>query len=355
MQVEVRAIEKLRNKSLGKLEVSKIDMSLASMILAVEGPYSSVFESEKKGEFNFYHNVVKFEYYWVSLSHLIQSGGFIFTIQYLCFSLQGMFQSPVFYSFHLLDVIERFPTLKNVIRSVTENLAQLMLTAMLGVIIIYIYGVIAYLFIADLYFDEGIHQGLINKAGDSICMSLLHCFLSTFNYGLRTGGGIGEFLPAETGASYNSVAFTIRFFFDLSFFLLVIIILLNVVFGIIIDTFAMLREGASQDENDMKNYCFICGLDRVQIDRDTEEGYDFQKHRTEDHYIWNYVFFLIYLSDKNTSDMNGVESSINEQVMNEELAWIPLLRCLQCIKFKKKKSNASSDTDKSQDIVQKMQ
>ena len=114
-----------------------------------------------------------------------------------------MLQSPVFYAFHLLDVIERFPTLKDVIRSVTMNIKQLLMTAMLGVILIYLYGVIAFMFIPDLYFDEGIHAGLINKAGDSICMSLLHCFLSTFNYGLRTGGGMGEFLPAETAAEYN--------------------------------------------------------------------------------------------------------------------------------------------------------
>ena len=119
------------------------------------------------------------------------------------------------------------------------------MTAMLGLILIYLYGVLAFLFIPDLYFDEGIHMGLISKAGDSICMSLLHCFLSTFNYGLRTGGGIGEFLPAETAAEYNTLAYDIRFFFDVSFFLLVITILLNVIFGIIIDTFAELREKSS--------------------------------------------------------------------------------------------------------------
>ena len=149
-----------------------------------------------------------------------------------------MLQSPVFYAFHLLDIVERLPVLKNVILSVTMNIKLLGMTAMLGVILVYIYSVIAFLFISDLYFDEGIEMGLINKAGDSICMSLLHCFLSTFNYGIRTGGGMGEFLPAETAAEYNSIAYNIRFVFDVTFFLLIITILLNVIFGIIIDTFA---------------------------------------------------------------------------------------------------------------------
>ena len=205
---------------------------------------------------------------------------------------------------------------------------------MLGVILVYIYGVMAFLFIPDLYFDEGVDTGLINKAGDSICMSLLHCFLSTFNYGVRTGGGMGEFLPAETAAGYNYLAYDIRFFFDVSFFLMVITILLNVIFGIIIDTFAQLREKADNTKEDKNNICFICGLSRQELDRDTEEGFDF--HKEQDHEIWNYVYFLIHLDVKPSSDMNGVESTIKEKVKNDDNSWFPLQRCLRIDKDPKK-------------------
>lgn len=44
--------------------------------------------------------------------------------------------------------------------------------------------------------------------------------------------------------------------------LLISIILLNVVLGIIVDSFAQLRESAGEREEDIKNVCFICGLDR---------------------------------------------------------------------------------------------
>ena len=69
------------------------------------------------------------------------------------------------------------------------------MTAMLGLIIIYIYSVFAFIFIHDTYYDDDISGGLLNRKGDSICMTMMHCFLSTLNYGLRAGGGIGEFLP----------------------------------------------------------------------------------------------------------------------------------------------------------------
>lgn len=328
-QGEVRSIQRMRESSMSNIKIQDIEVYQARQFLTIEGPYSSVF-CDEDGKFYFYHNAVKFEYYWVSLSVLINNGAFIFSIQYLAFSLQGLLQSPVFYAFHLLDIIQRFPTLKDVIRSVTMNIKQLLMTAMLGVILIYLYGVIAFMFIPDLYFDEGIEMGLLNKAGDSICMSLLHCFLSTFNYGLRTGGGMGEFLPAETAAEFNSLAYNIRFFFDVSFFLLVITILLNVIFGIIIDTFAELREKSSMQSEDMKNVCYICGLNRQALDRDTDEG--FEMHVNEDHEVWNYVYFLIHLQIKDKSDMNGVESYIKEKFEMQETSWFPLHRCLRIIK-----------------------
>ena len=69
------------------------------------------------------------------------------------------------------------------------------MTAMLGFIIIYIYSAVGFIFLFDTFYDDQVHAGLLNRKGDSICQSMMHCFLSTINYGLRGGGGIGEFLP----------------------------------------------------------------------------------------------------------------------------------------------------------------
>lgn len=164
------------------------------------------------------------------------------------FSIQGLVQSPVFYSFHLLDVINRFGALQNVILAVTTNMSQLVLTAMLGVILIYIFACLAFLFISDNYFDSNIDHGLLNKSGNSVCMSLMHCFLSSINYGLRYGGGMGDYLPPVTLQDWNWQDRWIRFFFDVCFNMIISVICLNVIFGIIIDTFAQLREESSERE-----------------------------------------------------------------------------------------------------------
>ena len=50
-----------------------------------------------------------------------------------------------------------------------------------------------------------------------------------------------------------------RVFYDLLFFFVLIIIVLNLIFGVIIDTFADLRSEKQTKEEILKNTCFICG------------------------------------------------------------------------------------------------
>ena len=52
----------------------------------------------------------------------------------------------------------------------------------------------------------------------------------------------------------------LRMAFDFSFFVIVVVILLNIIFGIIIDTFAELRAEKQKVEEEIRTRCFICGM-----------------------------------------------------------------------------------------------
>lgn len=54
--------------------------------------------------------------------------------------------------------------------------------------------------------------------------------------------------------------FAARVVYDLLFFFIVIIIVLNLIFGVIIDTFADLRSEKQRKEEILKTTCFICGV-----------------------------------------------------------------------------------------------
>lgn len=61
------------------------------------------------------------------------------------------------------------------------------------------------------------------------------------SYGLRYGGGIGEYVRTQSYAD-NHLIYFVKFFYNFTFHILIIIIMLNLFFGIIIDTFAQLRD-----------------------------------------------------------------------------------------------------------------
>lgn len=56
---------------------------------------------------------------------------------------------------------------------------------------------------------------------------------------MRSGGGIGDILEPDTAQEPRGW----RTAFEMSFFLLVVVFLLNAIFGIIFDTFGHLRDG----------------------------------------------------------------------------------------------------------------
>lgn len=58
----------------------------------------------------------------------------------------------------------------------------------------------------------------------------------------------------------------VRAVIDMSFFFVVIIVLINVVFGIILESFAELRTKKNETEEMIKNKCFICDIDRNRFD-----------------------------------------------------------------------------------------
>ena len=115
-----------------------------------------------------------------------------------------------------------------------------------------------YTFIPEFYVGDE-EESIFEAEFLTYCDTLWNCFISTLHMGVRFGGGIGEAL-GNAPKSYEK--YETRIVFDLLFFIIVAIILLNIVFGIIIDTFAELRDERREKSRLLHNLCFICGIDR---------------------------------------------------------------------------------------------
>ena len=101
---------------------------------------------------------------------------------------------------------------------------------------------------------------------------------------------MGDYLQPRAAPSQHFASYMGRFCFDLSYFILVIIVLLNIIFGIIIDTFSALREATETAAADMKTVCTMCGLERADLDRN---GSGFDQHIKLEHNMWKYLAYVV--------------------------------------------------------------
>jgi inositol 1,4,5-triphosphate receptor type 1 len=120
----------------------------------------------------------------------------------------------------------------------------------------------------------------------------------------------------------------LRVLFDLSFFIVITTIGLNIVFGIIVDTFSELRDERFRTEQDKKSFCFICSLPNHEFERRAK---GFEDHVKKEHNMWTYIYFSIYLDTIDTSDHNAIEKFVYEMIGEGNIEFFPVLqaRCLE--------------------------
>uniref|UniRef100_A0A669C876 Inositol 1,4,5-trisphosphate receptor n=1 Tax=Oreochromis niloticus TaxID=8128 RepID=A0A669C876_ORENI len=242
---------------------------------------------------------------------------FLYHLAYVLTSTLGLFVHELFYSILLFDLIYREETLLNVINSVTRNGRSILLTALLALILVYLFSIVGFLFLKEDFIMEvdplpQIAAGKFTAVkinphtktepnSERACDTLLMCIVTVLNHGLRNGGGVGDVLRKP---SKNEPLFPARVVYDLLFYFIVIIIVLNLIFGVIIDTFADLRSEKQKKEEILKTTCFICGLERDKFDNKTVS---FEEHIKLEHNIWNYLYFIVLVREKNKTDYTGPE------------------------------------------------
>jgi hypothetical protein len=93
-------------------------------------------------------------------------------VLYFGISILGYLSSDIYYSFHLLDVINRIDTLQNVIKSVTSNLEALSLTLIFLIILVYIYTSMTFFYIQDKMYDYTINGYDSDIVGENQCLTM---------------------------------------------------------------------------------------------------------------------------------------------------------------------------------------
>ena len=269
----------------------------------------------------------------------VLSGESLMYIGLLVASVLGNVFHGYTYAFHLLYVVLGNDILQRVMTSVTKNGQALGYVGLLILILIYIYSLVAFAFMREYF----------NHEEGKFCDNMWQCFVTSVRAGLLSGGGLGEAM-AEDGprqmfgpAGIGGVA-GIKSVFDVSFFVLITLIGLNVVFGIIVDTFSELRAERNEIASTIENECFVCALKSADFDH---YGNGWQQHVKKEHHMWDYLYFLRHLDEKSPSMYTYLEQHVAEMIFLEDYSFFPFKRALSLRKATAASASAKAKKDSS--------
>ena len=256
----------------------------------------------------------------------------------------GLVASDGFFAMDIFSIINLSSTFKYLAKSISSHGQQLMFTFYIVIIFIYVFSVFAVLYFKS-NFDED----------SELCTTLIHCFWTIFNQGFTNGSGIVAVMNPVNFSEGNQRYFG-YILIDILFFVCINCIMLNIVFGIIVDTFGELREESEKFgsffftflykskkfsffyqfltffynlknfnffinlEEDSENYCFVCQISKLQYEK---SGKVFSRHTSKEHNIWNYANFVVYINNKTEKDCNGLESKIFKKIQKGDISWVP--------------------------------
>ena len=240
---------------------------------------------------------------------------FIFTLIYI------YIPNCIFISIPLLFIANVNNILFGIVYSLILRIKQLFFVLIFMYLIVYLFTWFAFYYFSELFeFSNLYNVKTDDTTTEKLCSSMVQCYLTMLSYGVRSGGGIGDVIPM---LSYKVAPgyYIAGFFFVVLFHMFVVWIMINLFFGIIVDTFAALREKTYQIEEDKNNTCYICQITR---DSALNNNINFDRHVNNIHNIWNYVNFLAYLHINNERNFKSLETFIWGKIPKNDTSWLPI-------------------------------
>ena len=205
------------------------------------------------------------------------------------------------YSFQLFSIFGCFETMSTVFTSVQMRGKQFMGAGLLILIFSLFFTGIKFYYFCDPTNEE--------------CEKFSNCYLSMITLGIRSGKGLDLSMK-----SINTKGYFSEFLIEWLFFFVIILVMLNIINGIIVDTFQEQRE-KNNIRNDAKlNRCFICHHERQYIEKN---GFNSSVHMYNNHSYRNYFDYLISIQKQNKLDLNSLDFEIWKKMEMEKTDFFP--------------------------------
>ena len=195
--------------------------------------------------------------FYIMIFGTVLKRGYITSLIYMfLISLLGAIlkRGEIVYCFTLLAILDLNQTLKGITTSIKLRGPELGASFLLLIFLVYFYSNLGF-----FYLNDNFAADIENDIPDNYCLCLSFCFMTNFDAGIRARGGAGDQM-VRISFERHQFKYNVRIIYDLSYFLICIIIMIDLVFGIILGTFSDMREKERKHYNDKINNCFICHI-----------------------------------------------------------------------------------------------
>lgn len=157
----------------------------------------------------------------------------------------------------------------------------------------------------------------------------MHCFLNLAYNGIRAGSGLGFAAKPNSDPTYWS-----DFLVEWMFYFFIMLVMLNLINGIVVDTFQDLRQKNSEKSELKDNSCFICSINRSDFEA---FGVDYDYHIHKEHNILDYFHYIFKInSTTNKDDFSSCEYDIYMKIKKNMTDFFPVKQSMTLERIKSK-------------------
>eukprot|EP00928_Gymnodinium_smaydae_P063451 TRINITY_DN4700_c0_g8_i1.p1 TRINITY_DN4700_c0_g8~~TRINITY_DN4700_c0_g8_i1.p1 ORF type:complete len:2834 (-),score=475.17 TRINITY_DN4700_c0_g8_i1:232-8733(-) len=216
------------------------------------------------------------------------------------------------FAFLVTDLFCQSSSLRTVLAGIVGPAKALTMTFIGATIITFVYAAI------------GFHS-FRKEFGDYCKDTILTCTQNILYQGTRSG--IIGISPMMSTVLTTDPTWAERMFYDMSYFIVFGIMLLNTIVALIVDSFSSQRSEAEFRLKHLVTKTFISDIDRTEIEAAAQEQgirNGFEYHEARRQHMWDYMSFVFYLREKESEDFTGPEQVIMEMVQKADVKWMPL-------------------------------
>ena len=239
----------------------------------------------------------------------------------------------------LVEIIIHSDTLICIVKSFWLPKRQLITTLILFYLIAYYFIIFVYLFIP-------------HHLPTRDCFKFSDCFFTLCDQTIKNSNGIINYLIEDGLYITNTLYQNPRFWIDNLFAIIDLMLVLQMVCGIITDSYISQKNEKDKFINNKNKICFICGLGKPELIKYYENEQGFEEHIKVDHYLWNYMFLIFNVSKKKFDDLINLDKDILDNYRKGNYSnYVPYKNCCKKVEVEEKNAIEGNEDKKTKDYI----